>query len=36
MTESDIIISQDELDNLLHLNEFIEQKKDDSLFFRRI
>lgn len=30
MTELEII-SQDELDNLLHINEFIEQKKNDSL-----
>jgi len=30
MVENEII-SQDELDNLLHISEFLEQKKDDSL-----
>lgn len=31
MTKNDEIISQADIDDLLHINEFIEQKKDDSL-----
>ncbi|WP_159084183.1 hypothetical protein [Saccharobesus litoralis] len=31
MTKNDEIISQSEIDDLLHINEFIEQTKDNSL-----
>lgn len=31
MSAGDNIISQAEIDELLHINEFLEQKKDDSL-----
>ena len=31
MTKSDVIISQADIDNLLHINEFIEQQQNNSL-----